>query len=245
MATDTNTDTDDPRVTGDRVRRLSGEDGAGDVTLVGVVHDHPASAHRAGRVVDATDPDVLALELPPLAVPLYEEYADDGRTPPRFGGEMSAAVQAADAARVVGIDGPSSGFVARLFGNLATDDPSVSTVRSVLRSLASVSRRAVACRLAAALASHTGLRVEVGTPTAHDCDATDDPADQAESEDAQIRRARTVTETFGRSDTSRVRTATREQHMADRLAALRRRGDAVAVVGVAHLDPLADRLAGP
>ncbi|MFC7081645.1 hypothetical protein [Halorussus caseinilyticus] len=39
------------------------------VTLVGVVHDHPASVHRARAVVRERDPEVVALEAPPLAVP--------------------------------------------------------------------------------------------------------------------------------------------------------------------------------
>jgi len=247
-----NTDTSDPRITGEHLRRLSGSDGVGDegagesnvgdVTLVGVVHDHPASKHRVGTTVEAVDPDVLALELPPLAIPLYEGYADDPRSPPRFGGEMSAAVAASDGDRIVGIDGPSAGFAARLFRKLAGDSASIDALRSVVRSLATGTKRAVACRFAAGLAAWTGLTVEVGDPTAHGCDRSDDPATQAEDERSRVRRARTIAETFERPETDRVRTVTREAHMADRLAALRREGDVVAVVGIAHLDPLVARL---
>lgn len=237
------TDTFDPRVTGERVRRFSGEDEIGDVTLVGVVHDHPASKYRVSAVLDAVDPDVLALELPPLAVPLYEQYADDSRTPPIFGGEMSAAVQAVCADRIVGIDGPSSGFVARLLRNLSGDTESFATVRSVLRSLSSVTKHALVCRLAAVLAVQTGVRLEVDPPTTYDCDWADDPLTQASDERSQVRRAQTITNAFGRSDTARTRTVTREEHMASRLSTLRREGNVAAVVGIAHLDPLVQRLA--
>src|SRR6056297_2195481 len=98
----------DPRMNDEYVRRLPD---AG-VTLVGVVHDHPASVHRAREVVRERDPDVVALEAPPLAMPLYETYARESRTPPTFGGEMSAAAQAAreEDAEVVGIDGPTVAF---------------------------------------------------------------------------------------------------------------------------------------
>lgn len=232
----------DPRTTGEHVRRLSGEgETEGAVTLVGVVHNHPASAFRVRTVVEAADPDVLALELPPLAIPLYEQYADDERTPPPFGGEMSAAVQAASTDRVVGIDGPTPGFAGLLLRNLVGDGASRSTARSVLRSLAAVTRHALVCRLAGALAARTGLRLEVDSPVTHDAHWTDDPRDQAGDERAQIRRARTIEEVFEQSDTTRVRDVTREEQMANRLAAHRREGDVVAVVGVAHLDPVARR----
>jgi hypothetical protein len=233
----------DPRITGDHVRRCSGEDN-GDVTLVGVVHDHPASKYRVRTTVDAADPDVLALELPPLAIPLYEQYADDSRTPPPFGGEMSAAVQTAATGHIAGIDGPTVGFVGRLLRNVASDPGSFATVRSVVSSLSSVTKHAVVCRLAGAIAAHTGVRLEVDAPVAHDSGWDDDPREQASDERSEIRRARTITETFGQSDTARVRNVTREAQMASRLSALRREGDVVAVVGIGHLDALADRLAG-
>ena len=66
-----------PRFTGEYVRRLGSDDSgddasdgvaddatdAGDVTLVGVVHNHPASKHRIRTMLDEVDPAVLALEL--------------------------------------------------------------------------------------------------------------------------------------------------------------------------------------
>ncbi len=102
----------DPRLDPNYVRTVSSGSDA-PVTLVGVVHDHPASVARVRSTVETTEHATLALELPPLALPLFEEYADDARTPPAFGGEMSAAIQASDA-RAVGIDGPSRRFLRTL-----------------------------------------------------------------------------------------------------------------------------------
>ncbi|MCL7417304.1 MAG: hypothetical protein M8354_05630, partial [Halalkalicoccus sp.] len=80
-----------------------------ELTLVGVVHDHPASVARVEAVLRDSCPETLALELPPLAIPLYRSYATDAGFPSNAGGEMSAAIRASTAS-VVGIDGPSSGF---------------------------------------------------------------------------------------------------------------------------------------
>jgi len=242
---------DDPRLTGEYVRRLAGEavdgdgpDSAGDVILVGVVHNHPASKYRIRTVIEEQEPAVLALEAPPLTVPLYEQDAADWRTPPQHGGEMSAAVQAAATDRVVGIDGPEPRFVVRLVRNLLADGASRSTWGPVLRSLASVTERAVGCRLAAAVARASGVRLPVDDPAGHDCDWGDAAAAQANDERAQVRQARTIAETFEQPATARVRDRTRNEHMAGRLAALRRTGDVVAVVGIAHLEPIADLLTG-
>ncbi len=234
--------TEDPRVAGEHVRQLPGEHGT--LTLVGVVHDHPASTHRVRAVLERTDTEVLALELPPLTVPLYEEYADDSRTPPPFGGEMSAAIQAATTGRVVGVDGPSPAFIARLLRNLVIDAASPGTAWSVLRTLPPVAKQAILCRLASVLAVRADLRVEVDSPTSHSCDPGDTPTEQAADEQSQIDRARLMSRAFTPPAAARVRTLTRNQHMASRLSTVRRSGDTVAVVGIAHLDPLGDRLAG-
>ena len=235
-------DRDDPRTDGSHVRRLPGGDDTGDVFLAGVVHDHPASAHRVRSLVEATAPDVLALELPPLAVPLFERYAGAGSVPVA-GEEMSVGIRAADAAAVVGIDGPSRGFLGRLVRNLRERGASLSTVRTVAASVLSVSRHAVACRVAALLDAPTALRLAVDAPVEHDVDEHATPERQAADEQTQIRRARAVLGAFGKAEPVQVRDETREAHMADRLASLRQRGDVVAVVGVDHLDGLVAHLA--
>jgi pheromone shutdown protein TraB len=235
---------DDPRVTGDNVRQLPAATAGAAVTLVGVVHDHPASKYRTRRLVEETDPDVLALELPTLAVGLFREYARDERTPPAFGGEMSTAIQAADTEHVVGIDGPSIEFVRYLLGALVHEDHSRETVGTIVDSLASVTKHATACKLAERVASTTGLRVEVDTPVPHELNLEAPPAEQARDEAAQIRQAKTVMKAFQSSSASDIRKETREQYMADQLATLREEGSVVAVVGIAHLDAVAAKL-GP
>lgn len=236
-------DDGDPRVTGDYVRRLPGRGTAGDVILVGVVHGHPASTYRVRTVVERIEPAVLALELPPLAVPLFERYAADDRTPPAAGGEMSAAVQAAPSSSVAGIDGPTPAFLGRLAGTVYRSDVDRSTVRRLLGGVVSVIRHAVRCRVAATVDGVTAPPPTGGSPADHDCDWADPPDEQATDERTQIRRAQSIGAVFGEPGAVTLRDATREAHMADRLATLRREGTVVAIVGVDHLDPLAERLA--
>jgi pheromone shutdown protein TraB len=229
-------DETDPRTSGEHQRRPAGAEGP---VLVGVVHDHPASQHRVGAVISDVEPDVLALELPPLSVPLFEAYADDG-IPSAVGGEMSAAIRAASTDRVVGIDGPTPRFSLALARNLYRADADSRTVRRALSGLASATSRAVVCRLAAGVTAHTGLGVAVDRSVAHDCGPDDDPHEQAADERAQVRRARAAARVFEPARAARVRDATREEHMARRISALD--GRAVAVVGIDHLDAVADRL---
>lgn len=237
---DTNSD---PRLTGAYVREVSGQDGA--VTLVGVVHDHPASCYRVQHHVRRLDPEILALELPPSAVPLFEEYATSRQTPPVFGGEMSTAVQAADDATVVGVDRPTSSFGLKLIRNLLRERPSATIARKVFRNTVSAMKHAFVCRVAAGVSAHTDVRVEVDSPTEHDTDWTDSPTAQADDEQAQVRRSRTFMNAFQTSSSSRasrLEDATREEHMAERLTKLSDDGDVVAIVGIDHLDPLAELL---
>ncbi|WP_137286509.1 hypothetical protein [Halorussus salinisoli] len=231
---------DDPRMNGEYVRRLPDAD----LTLVGVVHDHPASVHRASAVVRERDPEVVALEAPPLATPLYETYARDTRTPPAFGGEMSAAAQAASEcdAEVVGIDAPTGDFFARLARNWWSDGASLGTLRRVASGVASVTRHALTCRVAAAVADRTSLRVEVDDPVEHDCDWSDPPAVQADDERAQARRSQSLLRAFDPPKPVALRDETREECMAGNLDSLRSRGETVAIVGLDHLDKIAEQL---
>ena len=233
---------DDPRITGEHVRSI--ETPTGTVTLVGVVHDHPASVFRVRTVVSGRDPDVLALELPPLSLPLFERYAEDTRTPPVFGGEVSAAIQAATTDRVVGIDGPTPRFLRRLVATLYRDGDSLATAAGVLTRLASVTKSTVRCRLAGSLAAMTAVRLEVDSPATYSIGRTDSAERQAENEAHQIARARAVMDAFEPSRASCFSDEVRESHMADRLGRLRHDGDVVAVVGRHHLDRVADLLRG-
>ncbi len=233
----------DPRITGEYLRQIPG--GPGALTLVGVVHDHPASTYRTQRVIKELDPTVLALELPPISIPLFEEYAATERSPPVFGGEMSAAIQAAAPNTAVGIDRPTGGFFQRLGRDLLQERPPAETVRNVLSNTLSTTKHALLCRVAAILAARTSIRLEVDSPIAYEIDWTDSPEDQALDERKQVRRSRSFMNAFrtsNRSRASQLEDAAREADMATRLLALREQEDVVAVVGISHLDSLTERL---
>ena len=224
----------DPRLDEDCIERVGG------VVLVGVLHDHPASTYRVRTVIETVDPDVLALELPPLAVPLAVHHATDERTPPALGGEMSAAIQAADTDRVVGVDGPSVGFLRYLAAELYAERAAPDTVRRAAAALRSVTSRAVTRRLTAAVAALTTLQVVVDPPTAYDTGLADDPERQAAEERRRVDTARSMLQAFAPPPAAAIRRSARERYMADRLAALS--GDVVAVVGLAHLDAVGSHL---
>lgn len=228
----------DPRLRPECVERCCG----GDVVLVGVLHDHPASVYRVRTLAERIDPPVLALELPPLAVPLYDQYASDERTPPSLGGEMSAAIQAADADRVVGIDGPTPGFLRHVATGLYRADASAETVRKTAEAVCSVTKSALSCRVAAAATALTPFQVAVDTPTAYDTARGDDAHRQADDERSCIDQANSMLSAFGTPPAAAVRTTARERYMADRLGALRSAGPVIAVVGMAHLEAVASRL---
>lgn len=232
---------DDPRLDEAFVRRVHADD-AGDVVLVGVVHDHPASEHRVRTVVREEAPDVLAVELAPLALPLFEQYAGTDASRPR-GGEMSAAIDAADGAAVVAIDGPSLGLLRRLVGTIARDRPARSTVRTLCSQFATVTAHVLRCWLAAALGRVRSRVAAVHDAAEHDVTPSDPPVVQAEDERRQARRAVSVLSALSSPTHATYREALREEHMADRVTALRDRGDVVAVVGYGHLDAVAERLA--
>jgi len=228
----------DPRLETRYMDTISGTDDRGQVTLVGVVHDHPASNYRVRTVLEEKSHDVLALELPPLAVPLYEEYAATERVPPALGGELSAAVQATSTTDIVGIDGPSVGFVRALGRRLYRERASLDTVKRSAQSLLSITGRALACRVAASVAERTPWTVRVGSSTTHPTSQRDLPDRQAADEQRQIRTATAVLDALESSPSSRYRSESRERYMADRLETLRQRGDVVAVVGAGHFDTL-------
>lgn len=211
-----------------------------DLTLVGVVHDHPASVARVRSVIERTEHATLALELPPLAIGLFEEYAVDPRDVPAFGGEMSAAIRASDA-NVVGIDGPSRRFYRGLVRHAVRDRPGREELSRLLSATIRATRHALLCRTAGALVRRTSIRLEVGSPQTYDCTPADPLAVQAEDERAQVSRARSVLQAFTPPDLA-CRDAVREDCMARSIADAREAGPVVAVVGIDHLDGLGSRL---
>ncbi|ELY94043.1 hypothetical protein [Natrialba taiwanensis] len=207
---------DDPRITGQFCRRVSGP--TGDCYLLGVVHDHPASINRVMRVADAVDPAVLALELPPAALPLYRVYARDGdssasatRTVPATDtdpdrssdtaqspppthpthtppahGGEMSAAISATDAELVGIDAPNWSFLRRLVTRLVADRVSAGTARRLLSSLGGATRDALRCRIAATLTHATSMTITRGDPIEYDCDFDDPPETQAAHERAHV-----------------------------------------------------------
>ncbi|MFC4439407.1 MULTISPECIES: hypothetical protein [Natrialbaceae] len=232
---------DDPRITEQFCRRIAGAQS--DLILLGVVHDHPASVARVERVLEAVQPDVLALELPPAAIPLYRAYARDGASPPRFGGEMSAAISATADATVTGIDAPNWTFLRRLVSRLIADRTSPSTVRRLFSSLGGATREALRCRLAATLTRATSMTVARDDPVEYDCDHDAPPERQAAHERSHVASVQALLGSVEAADDALVyRDETREECMVDQLEEIRSRGDVVAVVGVDHLEPLATAL---
>ncbi|WP_256392145.1 hypothetical protein [Natronoarchaeum rubrum] len=231
---------DDPRLDADHVRSVPG---ARDVLVVGVVHDHPASVHRVRSLVDAVAPDVVALELPKLAVPLYSAYVENPDQSTARGGEMSAAIDAADGSEVVGIDAPSGRFLRALVRESRAADIGREELERVARGLATVTRRALASRLAAPIARRTDVEFELDAPTDHGCTDADAPDAQAADERRQIRRSVALLGALDGGGAAALRDRAREAAMAEAIADRSDEDSVVAVVGRDHLDPVVERLA--
>lgn len=241
---------DDPRLTDEFWRAVSGdgtggdtesgeEDGTGDVLLVGVVHDHPASVHRVRALAAAFDPDTLGVELPPLAVP--SRQARGGATAEPDGesaGEMSAAADAAADAEVIGIDPVGPRFLRRLARNAWANDASVETVRRTLRNVVGIARFAVRARF-----DGWGSTAR-GSADAHDVSGGDSPSTQADDERSCVARSRSLLGAFERPQADVLLDETREETMAARIESLRGGGSVLAVVGMDHLDRLTEQLRG-
>lgn len=231
--------TADPRIESDHLRLLPGEGDAGDIVLVGAVHDHPASVFRAKDIVERLDPAVVAVELPGLAVPLFERYARALTETPNRGGEMSSALGATETGRGVGIDTLGPGFLLALGGRIRRDRASRSTIRQVASDVLEVGRHALACRLAA-----LDDRFEIegnGWLTGFDHDVPEGatPAVQADHERRHLSRSQSFLRAVKRPHANRLVDETREEVMASNLDALRNPGTVVAVVGFDHLDSIA------
>ena len=234
----------DPRLDQRRVRCLRA-DGAGDVLLVGVVHDHPASVYRAVTLVRAADPETLAVELPPLATGLFRLYARDRFVPPRLGGEMSAAIQAAGDARTVGIDAPNRRYLRRLADRLWEDPPTRDVLATVAKDALAGYAHAIACRLGAAIGSVTPLRPRVYDHLTYDASVLDSPSVQADDEASHLSQRGVFLDAIEAPPAIELIDAVRDETMAERLRELRADGDVVAIVGMEHLDPLEAALSDP
>jgi pheromone shutdown protein TraB len=213
---------------------LPGTDATHDVLLVGVVHDHPASASRVATLAEAFEPDVLGLELPPLAVPAFERAASAAGKPPSD--EMCRAIAASPGASVVGIDSFGVRFGRELLAGARKRDASLGTVRRALGEVSRVLKRAATSRLSAAR--------DGSLPTGdRDSSADASPADQARDERTQLARSRSLLGAIERPRADLLVDEAREATMAGAIAEERLEGSVLAVVGVSHLGALADSLA--
>jgi hypothetical protein len=232
----------DPRLRADSVEFVPGTHDREPVCLVGVVHDHPASVARVRKVVSALSPDVLALELPPSGVGLFERFAADGASPPSRGGEMSAAIQATPESRVVGIDAPSRRFAGVLGATLQEGDVDRETIAGITRRTTSLTAHAVAC-WAAGTAKRLSLPFpDVAPQLEYDCEHADPPRVQAEHEAGHVRRSQSFLAAVDAPAGQERFGELRESAMASRVRSLRTDESVVAVVGFDHLEAVADRL---
>lgn len=236
-------ETMDPRLE-QYVRCCPAENDHGAVTLVGVAHDHPSSVARVAHLLKTISPDVLALELPPLAVPLFRQYADDEYVPPRLGGEMSTAIQTADDPRIVGIDGPSATYFRLLLWRMIAERSSMEDIAEVVRDVTRGVGHALACRLGAVVGRLTPFTPKVYAHIAYDCASFDSPSTQARHERNHVAERRAFLRVVELPPATALIDEVREESMATRLTELRSTGDVVAIVGIEHLDDLAERLGG-
>ncbi|WP_227132696.1 hypothetical protein [Halorubellus salinus] len=245
----------DPRLDDEYWRVVPATEDRGAVVLVGVVHDHPASAHRVASVVAEATPDVLALELPRLAVPYFvkrtarsgsrdagsieagdDQAVADGGQAVNGIDEMSAAIGAATNADVVGVDTFSWRFWRTFLVRATSPEVTASAVRDAIEGVGRVVWRALSVRFG----SESGR--PDGDGSEYRVDAADDPVDQASHERSHVSRSRSLLGALERPAGDVLFDEAREATMATNVDALRTSGTVVAVVGLAHLDAVADQL---
>lgn len=232
----------DPRVDPDQLRLFDGPDGS-PLLVVGCVHDHPASVYRVRALVDSLRPDVVGVELPGLALPLFERVgreSDDERR----GGEMSAALAAGaevGAARE-GIDTLDARFARSLVRELRRESPSPDTLKRVFASVSNVGRHALACRLSAALGRFGTTSPVRRRAYEHEVDHAATPITQADDEHRQLTRSLSVLRAFEQPIANEVVDAAREATMVANLTDLRNEGSVIAVVGFDHLSGITELL---
>jgi|AntDeeMinimDraft_5_1070356.scaffolds.fasta_scaffold00019_6 pheromone shutdown protein TraB len=226
---------DDPRLDREFWRFVPATTGQSAAILVGVVHDHPASMHRVETLIREFEPDAVGLELPATSLPHFVRTANAKEA--GDGGEMAAAIAAAGNADVEPIDTLGRRFFDRFARRARTVGASFGTVRRALRNVGRIVRHAVAVRFERQDA--TAVYGD-GGPTVT---RTDAPSVQADDERTQVARSRSLLGAIERPPADVLLDETRERTMAANVDELRESGTVVAVVGMDHLDDVADELA--
>lgn len=233
----------DPRIDPDQLRVFDGA-GGDPVLVVGCVHDHPASVFRVRALVESLRPDVVAVELPGLATPLFERVGRDSDDEVATGGEMSEALSAGadiDADRV-GIDTLDAQFARSLLRELRRESPSLRTLKRVLEAVTNVSGHALSCRLSAALGRFGTATPVTNRAYEHEVDHGAPAATQADDERRQLTRSLSVLRALDQPVANDVVDTAREETMVANLASLRTEGSVVAVVGFDHLSGITELL---
>lgn len=232
----------DPRLGSEYLRYSKATDGEGYVVIVGVVHDHPASVFRVDHIVEVLQPDVIAVELPQLVIPLFEAFAAEDNAARNLGAEMTAALKQAGDVRQVGLDAPSLLYFRRLASHVWHGDVPAGIIWRVGKDLLRSYAQAIAIVLAALVGVASGLRLQVLTPVEHESTPADPPAEQAGAEDSHVASRRAFLRAVEIPQATRIIDTVRERVMTERLREARAHGDVVAVVGVEHLDPVYEAL---
>lgn len=233
----------DPRLDDRWFVSLTGNESAGSLVLVGAVHDHPSTVHRVAETAAGLSPDVVALEVSSLAVPLFERAAKQADDRHEYG-EVTAAIRACDDARVAGVDAPSTEWCTAYGASLVADRPSARSAVGVLRGAASIGRHAARYRLAAAAGRLPGVDPTPDPPETFAVDERDSVAAQARDERRQLSRSRSLLAAADLPPALERLDDLRETAIASRLAGLRAEGDVLAVLGQSHVEPVARRLDG-
>jgi hypothetical protein len=237
---------EDPRVSEQFLSIVPGEEQTHETIIVGTVHDHPASAYRTRTVVSHVDPDFVAIEIPPVAVPLFEKTAESDHPPlPVGGSEMSAALAGNTGGNAVGLDSFGTSFFGHFLSEAyRTDTVSPADTWRALGAVRRVQKEAVLCRASAKTGRLRGWIENALVSFEYDVTADDPPLDQARDEQEHVSKNRSLLEAVDRPASEELLDSARERNMSAQLSSLRRAGTVVAVVGFDHHEPITKRLDG-
>jgi pheromone shutdown protein TraB len=178
---------------------------------------------------------------------MHDETAGKSSTSPAAvgpGGEMSAAIEAAGDARVVGLDMPDGRSLTALATTLWRERVSAETARTVAYDVWTLCRHAVEGRLVAAGAPANLAKHDLMRQHRYEVTTDDPPVVQADHEHSHVRRSRALHQSLEPPRATRLVDDVRERRIGTRLAELSAETTepVVAVVGYDHLDRIAEAM---